>query len=69
MEGFRPWAPKSCAKINLGEGCKNQPGRGLCSVEIKIRERALNPTFPDKAFTLEVPAGYRIEPATCDAPN
>jgi hypothetical protein len=38
-------------------------------VEIKIRERVLNPTFPDKAFTLEVPPGYRIELAACGAPN
>jgi len=38
-------------------------------VEIKIRERALNPMFPDKAFTLEVPHGYRIELAACGAPN
>jgi len=34
-------------------------------VEIKIRERALNPQFPDGAFTLEPPTGYRVELAAC----
>lgn len=34
-------------------------------VEIKIRERQLNPTFPAGAFTLAEPAGYRVEFAPC----
>jgi hypothetical protein len=34
-------------------------------VEIRIRERALNPTFPDGAFTLTAPAGYTVEQAPC----
>jgi hypothetical protein len=43
-----------------------EPGKDFDDgVEIKIRERMLNPTFPDKAFTLEVPPGYQIELATC----
>jgi hypothetical protein len=36
-------------------------------VEIKIRERQLNPTFPAGAFTLVQPAGYRVEFASCGA--
>jgi hypothetical protein len=34
-------------------------------VEIKVRERALNPRFPDGAFTLAAPAGYPVELAPC----
>jgi hypothetical protein len=34
-------------------------------VEIKVRERLLNPTFPDRAFVLEAPSGYTVEPALC----
>ena len=34
-------------------------------VEIKIRERALNPTFPAGAFTLVEPSGYTVEQAPC----
>ena len=34
-------------------------------VEIKIRERALNPTFPAGAFTLVAPPGYTVEQAPC----
>ncbi len=43
-----------------------EPGKGWDEgVEIKIRERALNPTFPDGAFTLTAPAGYTVEQAPC----
>jgi hypothetical protein len=38
-------------------------------VEIKIRERALNPAFPEGAFTLTPPSGYRVELATCGPPR
>jgi outer membrane lipoprotein-sorting protein len=34
-------------------------------VEIKIRERELNPSFPEGAFTLEPPTGYKVETAAC----
>ncbi len=34
-------------------------------VEIKVRERLLNPTFPERAFVLEEPSGYTVEPAFC----
>ncbi len=34
-------------------------------VEIKIRERSLNPSFPDGAFTLAPPPGYTVEQAAC----
>jgi hypothetical protein len=45
-----------------------EPGKDFDDgVEIKIRERALNPTFPDGAFTLEPPSGYRVELAACGA--
>jgi hypothetical protein len=36
-------------------------------VEIKIRERVLNPAFPEGAFTLTAPAGYPVEQAPCPA--
>jgi hypothetical protein len=43
-----------------------EPGKGWDDgVEIKIRERVLNPTFPDGAFTLAVPEGYTVEQAAC----
>jgi hypothetical protein len=43
-----------------------EPGKGWDDgVEIKIRERVLNPTFPDGAFTLAVPQGYKMEVAAC----
>jgi hypothetical protein len=43
-----------------------EPGKGWDDgVEIKIRERRLNPTFPAGAFTLVEPAGYRVELALC----
>jgi len=34
-------------------------------VEIKIRDRELNPSFPEGAFSLEPPAGYKVETAAC----
>jgi hypothetical protein len=37
-------------------------------VEIKIRERGLNPAFPEGAFSLAQPAGYTAEIAACGAP-
>lgn len=36
-------------------------------VEIRMHERALNPTFPEGAFTLVAPPGYTIEQAPCPA--
>jgi hypothetical protein len=38
-------------------------------VEIKIRERALNPSFPAGAFTLTPPPGYAVEQAVCGRPR
>jgi hypothetical protein len=47
-----------------------EPGKDFDDgVEIKIRERILNPPFPQGAFTLAPPSGYRVEFATCGAPN
>ena len=47
-----------------------EPGKNFDDgVEIKIRERALNPAFPEGAFTLEPPSGYRVEVAACGAPH
>jgi hypothetical protein len=46
-----------------------EPGKGWDDgVEIKIRERRLNPTFPAGAFTLTEPSGYRVERALCGGP-
>jgi hypothetical protein len=43
-----------------------EPGKGWDDgVEIKIRERTLNPAFPEGAFTLAQPAGYTVEVAAC----
>jgi len=43
-----------------------EPGRSFdAGVEIRIRERTLNPAFPEGAFTLATPAGYRTELAPC----
>ena len=43
-----------------------EPGKDFDDgVEIKIRERALNPSFPEGAFSLEPPAGYQVELAAC----
>jgi hypothetical protein len=47
-----------------------EPGKDFDDgVEIKIRERALNPAFPEGAFTLEPPSGYRVELAACSVRN
>lgn len=47
-----------------------EPGKSFDDgVEIKIRERALNPAFPEGAFALEPPSGYRVEVAACGAPH
>ncbi len=37
-------------------------------VEIRIRERATNPSFPEGAFTLTAPPGYTVEHAPCPVP-
>jgi hypothetical protein len=43
-----------------------EPGKGFDDgVEIRIRDRVLNPTFVQGAFTLEPPAGYAVELASC----
>jgi hypothetical protein len=43
-----------------------EPGKSWDDgVEIKIRERSLNPSFPDGVFTLEPPPGYKVETALC----
>jgi len=47
-----------------------EAGKGFDDgVEIKIRERELNPTFPEGAFTLAQPDGYTVELAACGAPR
>ncbi len=47
-----------------------EPGRDFDDgVEIKVRERTLNPSFPTGAFTLEPPPGYKVELAACGAPH
>ena len=43
-----------------------EPGKEFDDgVEIRIRDRAVNPTFADSAFTLQPPSGYSVELATC----
>lgn len=43
-----------------------EPGRSFDDgVEIKIRDRVLNPSFPDGAFVLSAPTGYGVEHAAC----
>jgi hypothetical protein len=43
-----------------------EPGKDFDDgVEIKIRERALNPVFPEGAFALAPPSGYTVESASC----
>ena len=43
-----------------------EPGQSFDDgVEIKIRERTLNQSFPQGAFTLEPPAGYGVVEARC----
>jgi hypothetical protein len=45
-----------------------EPGQSFDDgVEIKIRERTANPSFPAGAFTLEPPPGYRVVEALCGA--
>ncbi len=45
-----------------------EPGKDFDDgVEIKVRERTLNPSFPVGAFTLEPPSGYKVELAACGA--
>ena len=47
-----------------------EPGKSFDDgVEIKIRERALNPSFPEGAFALEPPPGYQVELAACGPPH
>jgi hypothetical protein len=47
-----------------------EPGKNFDDgVEIKIRERALNPLFPEGAFALSPPPGYLVELATCGPPR
>jgi hypothetical protein len=47
-----------------------EPGKTFDdSVEIKIRARGVNPSFPEGAFTLEPPPGYRVELAACGSRN
>jgi hypothetical protein len=46
-----------------------EPGKSFDEgVEISVRDRSLNPDFPDGAFTLAPPPGYTVEAATCGAP-
>jgi hypothetical protein len=43
-----------------------EPGKSFDDgVEIKVRERMVNPTFPEHAFVLDPPSGYGIEVAAC----
>lgn len=43
-----------------------EPGKSFDDgVEIKVRERVVNPTFAERAFVLEPPAGYAVEMAAC----
>ena len=43
-----------------------EPGKSFDDgVEIKVRERTLNPTFPEGAFVLSPPPGYAVEVASC----
>jgi hypothetical protein len=43
-----------------------EPGKSWDDgVEIKIRDRSVNPSFPDGAFTLTAPPGYAVEQAAC----
>jgi len=45
-----------------------EPGKDFDDgVEIKVRERTLNPSFPEGAFTLAPPPGYKVELAACGA--
>jgi len=47
-----------------------EPGKSFDDgVEIKIRERTLNPLFPEGAFALTPPSGYQVELAACGPPH
>jgi hypothetical protein len=47
-----------------------EPGKSFDDgVEVKIRERALNPSFPEGAFALTPPSGYQVELAACGPPH
>jgi hypothetical protein len=47
-----------------------EPGKDFDDgVEIKIRERTVNPSFPEGAFALEPPSGYQVELAACGVRN
>ncbi len=47
-----------------------EPGKSFDDgVEIDIRDRIVNPTFPARAFVLDPPSGYTIEHAACGAPE
>jgi len=47
-----------------------EPGKSFDDgVEIKIRERTLNPMFPEGAFALTPPSGYQVELAACGPPR
>lgn len=45
-----------------------EPGKGFDDgVEIRMRERTIDPSFPPGAFVLERPPGYKVELASCPA--
>jgi hypothetical protein len=45
-----------------------EPGKGWDDgVEIKVRDRVVNPSFPEGAFALKEPSGYKLELAGCGA--
>jgi hypothetical protein len=47
-----------------------EPGKSFDDgVEVKIRERALNPSFPEGALALTPPSGYQVELAACGPPH
>lgn len=46
-----------------------EPGKSFDDgVEIKVRERSLNPEPTDEAFVLEAPAGYKVVATGCGTP-
>jgi hypothetical protein len=43
-----------------------EPGRGFDDgVEIKVKQRSVNPTLKAEAFTLSPPPGFPVETVTC----
>jgi hypothetical protein len=43
-----------------------EPGKSFeDGVEVVVKQRVLNPSFKPQAFSLQPPAGYRVEPAPC----